>query len=156
MVWALLLGNEIRSKVGMSCFGHRARKRLEGVEAGLAEAGVGLADREFYSGGSALLKGREMTEAILKRSDDRVWIGVATRDVYFCLVESRQQGRVVAKTYVGTDLGIECHGEVDGQRRHAAGDRTAGISDHREVSARVDGLSIGDGQHVRDRSSNRV
>lgn len=49
---------------------HRARKRLEGFEAGLAEAGVELADREFYSGGSALLKGREMTQAMLKRSPD--------------------------------------------------------------------------------------
>ncbi|MCB2140840.1 MAG: LacI family transcriptional regulator, partial [Rhodobacteraceae bacterium] len=39
-------------------------------EAGLAEAGIELADREFYSGGSALLKGREMTEAILSRSPD--------------------------------------------------------------------------------------
>ena len=46
---------------------HRARKRLEGFEAGLAEAGLALEDTEFYSGGSALLKGREMTEAILKR-----------------------------------------------------------------------------------------
>lgn len=49
---------------------HRARKRLEGFEAGLAEAGVELADQEFYSGGSALLKGREMTAAILKRSPE--------------------------------------------------------------------------------------
>ena len=49
---------------------HRARKRLEGFEAGLAEAGLGLADSEFYSGGSALLKGREMTDTILKRSPD--------------------------------------------------------------------------------------
>ena len=49
---------------------HRARKRLEGFEAGLAEAGIELADREFYSGGSALLKGREMTETILRRSPD--------------------------------------------------------------------------------------
>lgn len=49
---------------------HRARKRMEGFEAGLAEAGLQLADREFYSGGSALLKGREMTEAILKRTPD--------------------------------------------------------------------------------------
>lgn len=49
---------------------HRARKRMEGFEAGLAEAGLVLADREFYSGGSALLKGREMTEAILKRTPD--------------------------------------------------------------------------------------
>ncbi|MCX8509819.1 MAG: LacI family DNA-binding transcriptional regulator [Rhodobacteraceae bacterium] len=49
---------------------HRARKRLEGFEAGLAEAGVELADREFYSGGSALLKGREMTQAMLHRTPD--------------------------------------------------------------------------------------
>lgn len=49
---------------------HRARKRMEGFEEGLAEAGLTLADREFYSGGSALLKGREMTAAILARSPD--------------------------------------------------------------------------------------
>jgi len=49
---------------------HRARKRLEGFSAALAEAGVELADTEFYAGGSALLKGREMTEAILKRTPD--------------------------------------------------------------------------------------
>ncbi|MGB3278466.1 MAG: LacI family DNA-binding transcriptional regulator [Pseudorhodobacter sp.] len=54
----------------MMPFDHRARKRLEGLEEGLATAGLSLADREFYSGGSALLKGREMTEAILKRSPD--------------------------------------------------------------------------------------
>jgi LacI family transcriptional regulator, gluconate utilization system Gnt-I transcriptional repressor len=49
---------------------HRARKRLEGFEEGLAKAGLTLADREFYSGGSALLKGREMTEAMLARTPD--------------------------------------------------------------------------------------
>lgn len=47
---------------------HRARKRLEGFEEELARNGLTLIDREFYSGGSALLKGREMTEAILKRT----------------------------------------------------------------------------------------
>ncbi len=46
---------------------HRARKRLEGFEEALAKAGLALVDREFYSGGSALLKGREMTEAVLTR-----------------------------------------------------------------------------------------
>lgn len=51
-------------------YDHRARKRMEGFEAALAEAGLTLADREFYSGGSALLKGREMTEAILTRTPD--------------------------------------------------------------------------------------
>ena len=49
---------------------HRARKRMEGFEERLAEAGIALAEREFYNGGSALLKGREMTEAILTRTPD--------------------------------------------------------------------------------------
>lgn len=49
---------------------HRARKRLQGFEEALAKAGLSLADREFYSGGSALLKGREMTEAVLARNPD--------------------------------------------------------------------------------------
>lgn len=49
---------------------HRARKRLEGFEEGLAAAGLKIADKDFYSGGSALKKGREMTEAMLSRSPD--------------------------------------------------------------------------------------
>lgn len=49
---------------------HRARKRFEGFTEALAKAGLEVADQEFYSGGSALLKGREMTEAILARSPD--------------------------------------------------------------------------------------
>jgi LacI family gluconate utilization system Gnt-I transcriptional repressor len=48
----------------------RARKRMEGFRARLAEAGVSIEDQEFYEGGSALLKGREMTEAILDRSPE--------------------------------------------------------------------------------------
>mgnify|MGYP001249964578 CR=1 FL=1 len=49
---------------------HRARKRFEGLTEGLAKAGVEIEDREFYLGGSALAKGREMTQAILERSPD--------------------------------------------------------------------------------------
>jgi LacI family gluconate utilization system Gnt-I transcriptional repressor len=49
---------------------HRARKRLEGFESGLAAVGLTLADRAFYAGGSSLMKGREMTEAILARTPD--------------------------------------------------------------------------------------
>ena len=49
---------------------HRARKRLEGLTEGLAEHGIALADTELYSGGSALKKGRELTEAILSRNPD--------------------------------------------------------------------------------------
>lgn len=49
---------------------HRARKRFEGFTRTLAKSGIEIADQEFYSGGSALVKGREMTEAMLKRSPD--------------------------------------------------------------------------------------
>lgn len=54
----------------MMPFDHRARKRMEGFEAGLDAAGVALAGREFYSGGSSLAKGREMTQAVLARRPD--------------------------------------------------------------------------------------
>ncbi|PIE15076.1 MAG: LacI family transcriptional regulator [Rhodobacterales bacterium] len=49
---------------------HRARKRFEGFTERLAKSGIEIMDQEFYSGGSALIKGREMTEALLKRSPD--------------------------------------------------------------------------------------
>jgi LacI family transcriptional regulator, gluconate utilization system Gnt-I transcriptional repressor len=49
---------------------HRARKRMAGFEEALAEAGLTVADREYYDGGSALLKGREMTKSILDRTPD--------------------------------------------------------------------------------------
>ena len=49
---------------------HRARKRLEGLTAGLADHGLAVAAQEFYSGGSALQKGREMTQALLARQPD--------------------------------------------------------------------------------------
>ncbi len=48
----------------------RARKRFEGFTEALAKAGLEVHDQEFYEGGSALLKGREMTETILNRSPD--------------------------------------------------------------------------------------
>lgn len=49
---------------------HRARKRFEGFTGALAKGGVEVADQQFYSGGSALAKGREMTEAMLARDPD--------------------------------------------------------------------------------------
>ncbi|SLN68956.1 HTH-type transcriptional regulator GntR [Aquimixticola soesokkakensis] len=49
---------------------HRARKRFEGFTEALAKSGLEVADSEFYDGGSALLKGREMTQAILARSPE--------------------------------------------------------------------------------------
>jgi len=49
---------------------HRARKRFEGFTQALAKAGIEIVDQEFYSGGSALAKGREMTETVLSRTPD--------------------------------------------------------------------------------------
>ena len=47
---------------------HRARKRFEGFTQALAKQGVEVMDQEFYTGGSALAKGREMTAAMVARS----------------------------------------------------------------------------------------
>ena len=55
------------SAVGLD---HRARKRFEGFTQALAKAGIEMADQDFYSGGSALAKGREMTAAMMQRSPD--------------------------------------------------------------------------------------
>jgi len=49
---------------------HRAQKRLRGLQAGLAEAGVTLADSIFYDGASGFGTGRAMTQALLTRSPD--------------------------------------------------------------------------------------
>ncbi|MEX0308669.1 MAG: substrate-binding domain-containing protein, partial [Tateyamaria sp.] len=49
---------------------HRARKRFEGLTEGLAKAGVEIEARDFYEGGSALAKGREMTKAMLDANPD--------------------------------------------------------------------------------------
>jgi LacI family gluconate utilization system Gnt-I transcriptional repressor len=47
---------------------HRARKRFEGFTEALAKSGVEVTDQEIYSGGSALVKGREMTQELLRRN----------------------------------------------------------------------------------------
>ena len=49
---------------------HRARKRFEGFTEALAKEGVEIIDQDFYSGGSALAKGREMTKAMLEREPE--------------------------------------------------------------------------------------
>ena len=47
---------------------HRARKRFEGFTEALAKSGVEVTDQECYSGGAALVKGREMTQELLRRN----------------------------------------------------------------------------------------
>ena len=89
---------------------HRARKRMEGFEAELGEAGLSLIDREFYSGGSALLKGREMTEAILKRSPDLDFLYysndmIGAGGLLYCLAQGFDvPGRIGLAGFNGVDL----------------------------------------------------
>ncbi|MEM6596447.1 MAG: substrate-binding domain-containing protein, partial [Pseudomonadota bacterium] len=47
-----------------------ARKRFEGFTEALAKGGVQVEDQEFYEGGSALAKGREMTIQMLERNPE--------------------------------------------------------------------------------------
>ena len=47
---------------------HYPSVRHKGFQQALSEAGVTLADQEFFSGGSTLLLGRELTEKVLRRS----------------------------------------------------------------------------------------
>ncbi|MGA0776609.1 MAG: LacI family DNA-binding transcriptional regulator [Gemmobacter sp.] len=49
---------------------HRAAKRLAGFEAGLAAHGLALEDRADYAGSSSLAKGRDLTEALVRRCPD--------------------------------------------------------------------------------------
>ena len=73
-IWTRLINAAAILKAGYERIGfmgtklpldHRARKRFEGFTEALAKSGVEIEDREFYSGGSALAKGREMTATML-------------------------------------------------------------------------------------------
>ena len=49
---------------------HRARKRMQGLIEGLEAHGIQLTATELYSGGSALKKGRELTQTMLEKHPD--------------------------------------------------------------------------------------
>ena len=88
----------------------RAKKRLEGFEEALAKAGLSLVDREFYSGGSALLKGREMTAAILSRTPDIDFLYysndmIGAGGLLYCLDEGHDiPGRIGLAGFNGVEL----------------------------------------------------
>jgi LacI family gluconate utilization system Gnt-I transcriptional repressor len=117
---------------------HRARKRMEGFQEGLADAGLTLADQEFYSGGSALLKGREMTEAILKRTPDLDFLYysndmIGAGGLLWCLENGVDvPGRVGLAGFNGVDL-------LDGLPRRLA-TMDAG---RREIGVRAAGIVLG-------------
>ncbi len=89
---------------------HRARKRLQGFEEALAVAGLSLVDREFYSGSSALLKGREMTHALLSRSPDVDFLYysndmIGAGGLLYCLAQGLDvPGRIGLAGFNGVEL----------------------------------------------------
>jgi LacI family transcriptional regulator, gluconate utilization system Gnt-I transcriptional repressor len=88
----------------------RAKKRLEGFEEALARAGLSLVDREYYSGGSALLKGREMTAAILNRTPDVDFLYysndmIGAGGLLYCLAQGLDvPGRIGLAGFNGVEL----------------------------------------------------
>ena len=89
---------------------HRARKRLQGFEDALGQAGLSLVDREFYSGSSALQKGREMTASLLTRSPDVDFLYysndvIGAGGLLYCLAQGVDvPGRVGLAGFNGVDL----------------------------------------------------
>jgi len=135
---------------------HRARKRLEGFEEALALAGLSLADREFYSGSSALAKGREMTQAVLARSPEVDFLYysndmIGAGGLLFCLAQGLDvPGRIGLAGFNGVDLleGLPCRlATMDACRldigRHAA-DIVAGRAPGNQVSELFPTLQPGD------------
>ena len=88
----------------------RAKKRLQGFEDALARAGLSLVDREYYSGGSALLKGREMTAAVLGRTPDVDFLYfsndmIGAGGLLYCLAEGLDvPGRIGLAGFNGVEL----------------------------------------------------
>jgi LacI family transcriptional regulator, gluconate utilization system Gnt-I transcriptional repressor len=89
---------------------HRARKRFEGFTEALAKHGLEIRDQEFYSGGSSLLKGREMTEAILTRTPELDFLYysndmIGAGGLLYCLDRGIDvPGRVGLAGFNGVDL----------------------------------------------------
>jgi len=49
---------------------YRASKRLRGFEQALSEVGLSIVDRDFYTGASSLIIGKEVTKRVLERTPD--------------------------------------------------------------------------------------
>lgn len=125
---------------------HRARKRMEGFEEGLAEAGLTLQEREFYSGGSALLKGREMTQAILNRrpdldflyySNDMIGMG----GLLACLEKGLEiPGKLGLAGFNGVEMldGLSCRLATTDACRHEIGRQAAAIIARGESGQRIE------------------
>ncbi|MFP4043068.1 MAG: LacI family DNA-binding transcriptional regulator [Rhodosalinus sp.] len=126
---------------------HRARKRFEGLVEALAKGGVELADHAFYSGGSALAKGREMTRDMLERTPDVDFLYysndlIAAGGLLWLLEQGIEiPGRVGLAGFNGLNLlqGLPRRIATMDACRREIGQRAARI-----VAARVAGCDAGD------------
>ena len=129
---------------------HRARKRLEGFEEELARHGLSLVDREFYSGGSALLKGREMTQAILQRSPETDFLYysndmIGAGGLLYCLDAGLDvPGKIGLAGFNGTELldGISRKLATMDACRLAIGRRAAEIISGKHITGTAGGAFI--------------
>lgn len=114
---------------------HRAKKRLAGLEEGLAEAGVSLIAREFYQGGSSLAKGRELTSRILSREPDLDFLYfsndmIGAGGLLWCLEQGYDvPGQLGLAGFNGVDLldGLSMRLATTNARRADTGRRAARI-----------------------------
>ncbi|MGY6547979.1 MAG: LacI family DNA-binding transcriptional regulator [Roseinatronobacter sp.] len=114
---------------------HRARKRLEGFTEALSMAGLSLAATEHYAGGSSLAKGREMTEAILKRVPDLDFLYfsndmIGAGGLLYCLDQGLDvPGRIGLAGFNGLELldGFKLRLATTDACRHEIGLRAAEI-----------------------------
>ncbi|MFV0302052.1 MAG: LacI family DNA-binding transcriptional regulator [Paracoccus sp. (in: a-proteobacteria)] len=121
---------------------HRARKRLAGFEEGLAGKGVQLEAREYYQGGSSLLKGRELTERILARAPDLDFLYysndmIGAGGLLYCLDRGYDiPGRIGLAGFNGVDLleGLPVRLSTTDARRHDIGRRAARIIAGKDIA----------------------
>jgi LacI family gluconate utilization system Gnt-I transcriptional repressor len=113
----------------------RAQKRLAGFEAALAKAGLGIAARDTYAGGSTLAKGRDGTKALLAAAPDLDFLYYANDMVgagglLWCLAQGRDvPGRLGLAGFNGLDLieGLPVRLATQDSCRFEVGRRAAGI-----------------------------
>ncbi|TDL76069.1 LacI family DNA-binding transcriptional regulator [Palleronia sediminis] len=123
---------------------HRARKRFEGFTETMAKSGLEIVDQEFYAGGSALKKGREMTEAILGRNEDLDFLYcsndmIGAGGLLWCLEQGIDiPGKLGIAGFNGTEFldGLPRRLATMDTKRFETGQRAAEI-----VAARADGTS---------------
>ncbi len=130
---------------------HRARKRFEGFTESLAKEGMEVVDHEFYSGGSALVKGRELTATLLSRTPDLDFIYfsndlIGAGGLLYCLEQGIDvPGQIGLAGFNGLDL---LKGLPKKLATMEAGRYETGREAARILAERVAGETIEPGQRI--------